>query len=208
MVARLKQGVTPSQAQQDVRAVTAREIHRSYKWHTVVRRLDSATSDAARPLMRTLSLAAAVVMFIACSNFAGLLLVGATLREQELAVRLSLGAPWIVILRQNLASTLVLSLSGGLFGLGFAMILLRVGTPHLPETMPRIDSIHMDWSVIGFAFLLAILTGVACGIVPAVATRRMTLHEALKEGRTTTFHGGHGQLRSTLVATDWESLWS
>ena len=202
MVARLKPGVTPSQAQQDAGAVSAREIHRSYRWHTVVRRLDSATSDGARPLMRTLSLAAAVVLFIACSNFAGLLLVRATLRQQELAVRLSLGAPWIVILRQNLAATLVLSLSGGLFGLGFTMILLRLGIPLLPETMPRIDSIHLDWSVSGFAILLAILTGIACGIVPAVATRRMNLHEALKEGRTTTSRGGHGRLRSTLVVTE------
>jgi len=202
MVARLKPGVSPSQAQQDAGAVSAREIHRGYKWHTVVRRLDSATSDAARPLMRTLSLAAAVVLFIACSNFAGLLLVRATLRQQELAVRLSLGAPWIVILRQNLAATLVLSLTGGLFGLGFAMILLRLGIPLLPETMPRIDSIHIDWSVIGFAILLAILTGIACGMAPAVATRRMNLHEALKEGRTTTSGGGHGRLRSTLVVTE------
>jgi predicted permease len=202
MVARLKPGVTPSQAQQDAGAVSAREIHRSYRWHTVVRRLDSATTDAARPLMRTLSLAAAVVLFIACSNFAGLLLVRATLRQQELAVRLSLGAPWIVILCQNLAATLVLSLSGGLLGLGFAMVLLRLGIPLLPETMPRIDSIHIDWSVIGFAILLAILTGIACGIVPAVATRCMNLHEALKEGRTTTSRGGHGRLRSTLVVTE------
>jgi predicted permease len=202
MVARLKAGVTPSQAQQDAGAVSAREIHRSYRWHTVVRRLDAATTDAARPLMRTLSLAAAVVLFIACSNFAGLLLVRATLRQQELAVRLSLGAPWIIILRQNLAATLVLSLSGGLLGLGFAMVLLRLGIPLLPETMPRIDSIHIDWSVIGFAILLAILTGIACGIVPTVATRRMNLHEALKEGRTTTSRGRHGRLRSTLVVAE------
>jgi predicted permease len=68
--------------------------------------------------------------------------------------------------------------------------------------MPRIDSIHIDWSMIGFAILLAILTGLACGIVPAAATRSMNLHEALKEGRTTTSRGGHGRLRSTLVVAE------
>ena len=202
MVARLKPGVTPSQAQQDAGAVSAHAVQRSYRWHTVVRRLDSATTDAARPLMRTLALAAAVVLLIACFNFAGLLLVRATLRQEELAVRLALGAPWIVILRQNLAATLVLSLAGGLLGVGLATISLRLGLPFLPETLPRIGSIHVDWSMIGFAILLAILTGIACGLVPAIATRRMNLHDALKEGRTATSRGGHARLRSTLVVAE------
>jgi len=202
MVGRLKPGVTPSQAQQDAAAVSPRIVQRSYPWHTVVRQLDSATTDAARPLMRTLALAAAVVLFIACANFAGLLLVRATLRQQELAVRLSLGAPWIAIVRQNLAATLILSLAGGVVGLGLAIITLRLGIPFLPETMPRIGSIRIDWSVIGFAILLAILTGIACGLVPAVATRRMNLQELLKEGRTATSRGGHGRLRSTLVVAE------
>jgi predicted permease len=202
MVARLKPGVTPGQAQQDAGGVSAREIRRSYRWHTVVRRLDSATTDAARPLMRTLALAAAVVLFIACSNFAGLLLVRATLRQQEFAVRLALGAPWVAILRQNLAASLVLSLSGGLLGLGLAMLSLRLGIPFLPETMPRVGSIHIDGSVIGFAILLATLTGIACGLVPAMATRRKNLLGNLKEGRTTTSRGGHARLRSTLVVAE------
>jgi predicted permease len=202
MVARLKPGVTPGQAQQDAGGVSAREIRRSYRWHTVVRRLDSATTDAARPLMRTLALAAAVVLFIACSNFAGLLLVRATLRQQEFAVRLALGAPWVAILRQNLAAPLVLSLSGGLLGLGLAMLSLRLGIPFLPETMPRVGSIHIDGSVIGFAILLATLTGIACGLVPAMATRRKNLLGNLKEGRTTTSRGGHARLRSTLVVAE------
>jgi putative ABC transport system permease protein len=202
MVARLKPGVTPGQAQQDAGGVSAREIRRSYRWHTVVRRLDSATTDAARPLMRTLALAAAVVLFIACSNFAGLLLVRATLRQQEFAVRLALGAPWVAILRQNLAASLVLSLSGGLLGLGLAMLSLRLGIPFLPETMPRVGSIHIDGSVIGFAILLATLTGIACGLVPAMATRRKNLLGSLKEGRTTTSRGGHARLRSTLVVAE------
>lgn len=202
MVARLKAGVTPSQAQQDAGAVSAREIRRSYPWHTVVRPLDSATTDAARPLMRTLALAAAVVLFIACSNFAGLLLVRATLRQQEFAVRLALGAPWIAILRQNLAASLVLSLSGGLLGLGLAMLSLQLGTPFLPETMPRIGSIHIDGSVTGFAILLATVTGIICGLVPAIAARRKNLPADLKEGRTATSRSGHARLRSTLVVAE------
>ncbi len=202
MVGRLKPGVTPNQAQQDAAAVSTRGVHRSYRWQTVVRRLDSATTDKARPLIRTMVLAAALVLFIACSNFAALLLVRATLRQQELAVRLSLGAPWIAILRQNLAGTLALSLAGGLLGLGLAMISLRLGIPLLPETMPRLDSIHIDWSVIGFAIVLATITGIVCGLVPAIAMRRANLHEAVKEGRTTTSRAGHARLRSTLVVAE------
>lgn len=202
MVARLKPGVTPGQAQQDAGAVSAREIRRGYRWHTVVRRLDSATTDAARPLMRTLALAAAVVLLIACSNFAGLLLIRSTLRQHEFAVRLALGAPWIAILSQNLAASLVLSLSGGLLGLGLAMLSLRLGVPFLPETMPRVASIHIDGSLIGFSLLLAAFTGIACGLVPATATRRKNLPGDLKEGRTTTSRGGPARLRSTLVVAE------
>jgi predicted permease len=73
----------------------------------------------------------------------------------------------------------------------------------LPETLPRINSIKLDWSVVGFALLLAVLTGLVCGLIPAMAATRTGVNEALKEGgRTGTSGSGHAWLRSILVVAE------
>ena len=103
-------------------------------------------------MLRTLFLAVAVVLFIACANLAGLLLVRVIRRRREIAVRLALGASGAAVVRQTLIETLTLSIAGGLLGLGLAALALRVGIGLLPETLPRISSIGLDWKVVGFAF--------------------------------------------------------
>ena len=117
----------------------------------VVRPLQEETVEQARPLVRTLFLAVAVVLLIACANLAGLLLVRAIRRRREVAVRLALGARAVALLRQAMLESLVLSVSGGLLGLGLAAIALRVGVSCLPETLPRINEIGLDWQVVAFA---------------------------------------------------------
>ena len=209
MVARLKPGISPAQAQQDAQMV-AKEIMRnlpgqmsSLHLNAAVQRLDQTTIEASRPLVRTLFLAVAVVLFIACANLAGLLLVRVIRRRREISVRLALGANASAVLRQNLIETLALSVAGGLLGLALAGVALRVGVSFLPETLPRINSITLDWTVVGFALLLAIITGVLCGLVPAFAATHTDVNEALKEGgRTGTSGGGHARLRSTLVVVE------
>jgi predicted permease len=150
-----------------------------------------------------LFLAVAVVLFIACANLAGLLLVRVIRRSREISVRLALGANGAVIVRQSLVEALVLSVSGGLAGLLLAAVSLRVGLSFLPETLPRIASISLDWKVVAFAFALAVLTGLLCGLIPAIAGARTSVNEALKEGgRTGTAGGGHAHLRSALVIAE------
>jgi hypothetical protein len=109
MVGRLKPGVTPAQAQQDA-AGAAQEIMRNFppalssrRIHPAVQALDEATVAQARPLVRTLFLAVAVVLFIACANLAGLLLVRVIRRRREISVRLALGASGAAVLRQPLS---------------------------------------------------------------------------------------------------------
>jgi len=209
LVGRLKPGVTPAQAQQDMERV-AQEVMRSFppamaavRIHGAVQRLDEFTVQAARPLIRALFLAVAVVLFIACANLAGLLLVRVIRRRREIAVRLALGANARVVLRQNLIETLVISVTGGLLGLLSAGVVLRAGVSLLPETLPRINSITLDWGVAGFALLLAIVTGMVCGLAPALAATRTDVNEALKEGgRTGTGGAGHARLRSILVVAE------
>ncbi len=209
MVGRLKPGVTPVQAQQDAQMV-AQQIMRnlpgemtSLRIRAAVQRLDEATVASSRPLVRTLFLAVAVVLFIACANLAGLLLVRVIRRRREISVRLALGASSAAVVRQSLIETLALSISGGLLGLAAAAIALRVGVSFLPETLPRINSIGLDWTVAGFALALAVLTGLICGLIPALAATRTDVNEALKEGgRTGTSGGGHARLRSALVVAE------
>jgi len=179
-------GVMPFMASMHIRAV--------------VRSLHEETVEQARQLVRTLFLAIVVVLLIACANLAGLLLVRAIRRRHEIAMRLALGARASVLLRQAILESLVLSVTGGLLGLVLATIALRVGVRRLPETLPRINEIGLDWQVVVFAIILALLTGIVCGLAPAFAALRTSVNEALKEGgRTGTAGGGHARLRSALV---------
>ncbi len=209
MVGRLKPGVTAAQAQQDS-VGAAQEIMRNFppalsnrRIHPRVQSLDEATVSSARPLARTLFLAVIVVLFIACANLAGLLLVRVLRRRREIAVRLALGATGAAVLRQSLVESLLLGVSGGILGLALAWIALRVGVSLLPETLPRISSIGLDWQVVTFALCLAVLTGLLCGLIPALAAARTGVNEALKEGgRTGTSGSGHTRLRSALVIAE------
>jgi predicted permease len=99
--------------------------------------------------------------------------------------------------------SLVLSIAGGLVGLVFAAACIRIGISLLPETLPRIREIALDWPVVGFALALAILTGLVCGLAPAFAAIRTSVNDTLKEGgRTGTAGSGHGRLRSALVIAE------
>jgi predicted permease len=209
MIGRLKPGITPTQAEADAARV-AQEIMRGFPppmaslhIHAVVQRLDEKTVADARPLIRTLFLAVTVVLFIACANLAGLLLVRVIRRQREIAVRMALGASAGAVLRQTLLETITLSVSGGCIGLALAWLSLRVGVNYLPETLPRVDSIGLDWAVVAFAMLLALFTGVICGLAPAVAAARTNINDGLKEGgRTGTSGGSQARLRSALVIAE------
>jgi predicted permease len=206
MVGRLKPGVSPQQAQADAERI-AQEANRNFpsfvaslREHSVIHSLHDDTVSDSRPLVRTLFLATAVVLLIACANLAGLLLVRAIRRRREIAVRLALGARAGALLRQAMVESLAISITGGALGLLFAEIALRVGVSHLPETLPRIGEIGINWQVVLFALLLALFTGAICGLAPAFAGLRTKVNDTLKEGgRSGSAGSGHARLRSGLV---------
>jgi len=209
MVGRLKPGVTPAQAQQDAERVSKQIMSNYPAFMTslhisaLVRPLAEDTVAQARPLLRMLFMAVAVVLFIACANLAGLLLVRVLRRRREIAVRLALGASARAVVRQTLIETLALSFAGGLLGLALAATALRIGVSLLPETLPRISSITLDWGVVGFAMLAGVITGLVCGLVPSLAAARTSVNDALKEGgRTGTASGASARLRSALVVAE------
>jgi predicted permease len=207
MVGRLKAGITAAEAQSDAERV-AQETMRSYppfmsslRIKAVVRSLHEQTVAQARRLVRTLFLATMVVLLIACANFAGLLLVRSIRRRRQITLQIALGASAGTLLREAVLESLLLSITGGVFGVGLAAIALRVGVSRLPETLPRIQEIRLDGQVLLFAIVLSVLTGMVCGLAPAFAALRTSVNEALKEGgRTGTVGGGHVRLRTALVA--------
>jgi predicted permease len=207
MVGRLKPGVTAEQAQSEAQQV-AEETMRSYppfmrslRIRSIVTPLQEDTVAQVRPLLRTLFCAVAVVLLIACANLAGLLLVRSIRRRREIAVRVALGAPAATLLRQAVVESLVLSITGGLVGLALAAIALRIGVSLLPETLPRIHEISLNWRVVSFALGLAVLTGLICGLAPAFVAIQTSVNETLKQGgRTGT--AGHAKLRSVLVIAE------
>jgi len=132
-----------------------------------------------------------------------LLLVRAIRRRREIAVRLALGARTATLLRQAIVESMVLSIAGGAIGLALAAVALRVGVSLLPQTLPRVNEIGLNWPVMLFALGLALLTGFLCGLTPAYAAIRTSVNETLKEGgRTGTSGSGHPRLRSALVVAE------
>src|SRR5579859_1180180 len=209
MVGRLKPGVSAKQAESDAETV-AQEIMRNYpammaNLHitAMVRPLQEDTTEQTKPLLKTLFLAVAVVLLIACVNLAGLMLVRAIRRQREVAVRLALGATASALLRQAMLESLLLSVSGGVLGLAMAAAVLQVGKSMLPESLPRISEIGLNWNVVGFALALGVVTGLVCGLAPAFAALRTNVNANLKEGgRSGSEGGGHARLRSTLVVAE------
>ena len=209
VIARLKDGVSLSQAAQDADRV-AQQIMRNLpvaqsRIHIrgdVTPLLEYEVSEV-RPLLRELFLAVSVVLLIACANVAGLLLLRAIRRRNEYAVRLALGAQSTAIIRQSVVEGLLLGMTGALLGLAFAVVAIRIALRTLPNSMPRIDSISMDGAVAGFALLLALATGALCSLAPAFAALKTDPMESLKEGvRTNTGSPSHTWLRSGLVVSE------
>jgi len=209
MVGRLKPGATAAQAEADANQV-AQQIMRNYppdeanfRYRPVVYPLQQITVLQVRPLLRLLFWAVAVVMLIACANFAGLLLVRAIRRQRETAVRLALGATARVLLRQTITESLVLSVAGGVIGIGLAALAIYGGANHLPGNLPVINPIRLNWTVAGFALLLAVLTGVFCGLAPGLAALQTNMNAQMKEGgRSGSGSAVHARLRSGLVVLE------
>ena len=209
MIARLKDGVTLSQGAQDADRV-AHQIMRDFPASMSaihiqgdVRLLRETVVADVRPVLRTLFLAVAVVLLVACVNVSSLLLVRAIRQRREYAVRVAIGASSTRIICESAVEGVLLSVAGGLLGLGFAAIAIRTALHLVPDSMPRIDSVSVNLVVASFAFLVAVASGVFCSLAPAFAALRTNLVESLKEGAQAA--GGstsHSWLRSFLVVSE------
>lgn len=204
VVGRLSEAVSQAQAQQDLSAI-ARRLKAQYGDDTAMEDaaiqpvLEQIVGDV-RPALFVLLGAAGVLLLVACVNVANLLLARALSRDRESALRLALGARPARLARGFLAESLVL----GLMGAGLGVILAVVAVPALlalePGGLPRIDDIGVDWTVLGFALGISVLTAFFIGLVPGVRAARRDMRESLADShRVRSSSAASRRLRGTLV---------
>jgi predicted permease len=214
IIARLKPGVTMSEAQAQMRTI-AKQLEQAYpdvnkERSIALMSLEAAKSQGlggptneslARDVSLLLVVASASILLIACANVANLLLARSTTRQREMAVRLALGAGRGRIVRQLLTESILLGLVGGVGGVILAYCLGDVLIALLPPTPFPIDlNPQPDWRVLTFSFVVAILSGVIFGLAPALQISRWNLIQGLRE-RASTAGGAvvRFNLRSLLV---------
>jgi len=210
VTARLKPGITLTQANAQLQLATA-QYHRDYpqadpKQQFAVGMLrDSVIGDARNSLLLMLG-AVSLVLLIACANVANLLLVRATGRSREFAIRAALGARRGRIVRQLLVESLLLSVSGGVLGLVLGFAGVRALLALSPAGLPRIgqdgSAITMDLRVLFFTLAVSLLTGILFGLFPALSASRIDLNSTLKESSRSGAGFRQGKARSLLVISE------
>jgi predicted permease len=206
VVARMKPGVTLAQATQDMNAMTQRlaatyEEDRNYSGATVMPLADAITGNVRRGLVALLG-AVGFVLLMACVNVASLLLARSTIREREVALRLSLGATPGRVARQMITESLLLSLIGGAVGVAGATFGSRALVALAAGQLPRTSEVTLDGTVLAFALLASIVTGILFGLAPALRARGTDLQVSLREAGRGLVSGGGQRLRTGLVVAE------
>jgi putative ABC transport system permease protein len=199
VVGRLKPDVALASAQAQVDTLTA-QLEAAYPksnqgWRVqLVRAHDAAVGDTRQALL-ALAGAVGLVLLIACTNVANLLLARATSRRRETAIRVALGAGRGRVVAQWITENLVLSLAGGACGVALAYAAVRLVVSLGPTDVPRLDETAVDAAVLGFTFVVALLAGLIPGLAAVLRAVWASAHTALKDGfggYTTTGRGGTG----------------
>jgi putative ABC transport system permease protein len=206
VIARLKPGVTLPQAQTDINTITAR-LQQQYPNTNAVRGvqivplLERVVGDL-QPTLLILFGAVGLVLLIACANVANLMLVRATTRQKEIAIRAALGADRWRILRQLLTESVLLASLSGICGWLIAIWGVDLIVSLSPANTPRLSEIRLDSPVFIFTLAVSLLTGLIFGLIPAMTASKFSLTETLKEGGRSAATGisRHRARRSLVIA--------
>ncbi len=207
VVTRLKDGVTPSQAQADMDRLATHlretyQFHATQKLQIVVAGMHQDIVEHARPALLALLGAVGFVLLIACANIANLLLVRAAERGREIAVRAAIGSGRGRIVAQMLTESLVLAAAGTVLGLLLAWQGIRVIKALSPANLPRIDKVSLDAGTFAFAALVTVVAAILFGLAPALRAVRGNLADGLRDRGTTTGGARGNKLRTALVVSE------
>lgn len=184
--ARLKVGVNHAQAQSEVSTIFRRleqEHPQANKGLGLsVESLHEKVVGKTRPALIILFAAVGFVLLIACANVANLMIARATSRQKEIALRTALGASTARISRQLLTESVMIALAGGAFGLLLGMAGVKALLSFGSSTLPRVQTVSLDLSVLGFTLGLSVITGLLFGLAPVLQTRSWSFNALLKEG--------------------------
>jgi putative ABC transport system permease protein len=205
VVARLKDGATQQQAQGDLVNI-ARRLEQEYPntnagvGATVIDLHEQIVGNM-RTILLILFGAVTGVLLIACVNIANLLLARSNVRNTEMAIRAALGASRARIIRQLLTESVLLAVIGGTLGLLLTVVGIKVFIALMPDSIPRVGEISLDWRVLAFTFGLSTLTGVLFGLAPALQASKPDLNETLKS-TTRGSTANRSRVRSMLVVSE------
>jgi putative ABC transport system permease protein len=207
VIARLKTGVTFEQARSEINQVAAQLLKEHPVANAGANRVDIVSlheniTGRVGWALKILFVAVALVLLIACANVANLLLARAASRQKEFAVRAALGASRWRIARQLLVESLILSVTGGFLGLMIAWWVIAFLSKVAHHTVPRMDSLQVNYQVLAFNLGVSVLTGIVFGMIPALRFSKIKLQETLKDVSTTTTERQGKRLRGALVVSE------
>lgn len=206
--ARLRPGVTVAAANAELTVlaqtlVTEKLYPKEMQFHAFALSVNDEAFGAVRPALLLVVGAVAFLLLIACTNVANLLLVRAEARSREIAVRTALGAHRWRIIRQLLTEGAVLATVAALLGIGIAALALKLLVAGAGTSLPRLNTVGLDASVLLFTVAASMVTLVLFSLVPAIRTARVDLVDSLKDGSQNASSGiGKQRLRAMLVVTE------
>jgi putative ABC transport system permease protein len=186
VIARMNSGITINQAKAELDAIAgniaAEHPDTNNGWSLRVTPLTNYIVGGTQKDLLLLLGAVVIMLLIGCANVANLLLARASGRRKEIAIRAALGASRFRIARQMLTESLVLSIAGGTLGILFAVWGVAGLAALAPASLPRVNEIQVDWTVLVFAAAISLLTGILFGLAPAIQFSRGNAQQVLKEG--------------------------
>jgi predicted permease len=209
-IGRLKPGIDLTQAQARLTAM-ASELRTDFpndyppeaKWSIEIQPLQDALVGSVRPQLLVLMAAVVLVVLIASVNIANLLLARASGRQREMALRMALGAGRFRTVRQMLTEALVLSFISGVAGVLAAKLTLNFIIHFVPASVPRLAEVGVDRTVLLFALLISIFTGIILGLAPAFQGMKADMTASIREGAQGSGYSAKTfRLRSLLIVSE------
>ena len=209
VIGRLKPGLARTQAQAAVNLLATQleaqfpESNKTLKARIIPERLarpEANSADQTPVVAGVFLVLVGLVLLVACVNVINLIMVRATVRQREIAVRAALGAARMRLVRQMLTESVILAVLGGLAGALVGKVCASlIGSIQLPGDLPFRFDLQFDWRVFGYIAAVALASGIGVGLLPALKSSRADLNTVLREGGRGTSGGGRQRARSALV---------